>query len=133
MSDEKVTTVKVGGKEYELIKTGFAQAQQVSALAGWFGQHGQPLFAGLGKAQEKDAGTAETLLAALGSVSPEALVGLFDVVVGCGPKDAREHFDLEILIDGIMGFFENPAIRRVIERFFSSNEQSDQTENSSTT
>lgn len=133
MSEEGKAVVVVDGKEYHLIKTGFAQAQQVSALAGWFGQHGKPLFGALSGAQENGTGNVELVLSALGSVSPEALVGLFDVVVGCGPKVAREHFDLDILIDGVIGFFDNPAIRRVIERFFSSNEPSDQTENSSTT
>ena len=80
---------------------------------------------------EVEIGNADMVLSMFGAVTAEALVDLFEVVVGCPHSVAKKHFDLEILIEGVLAFFDNPAIRRVIDRFFTTNVTSDQTEESS--
>lgn len=137
MSEETVEVeeryFEVGGTKYKAIKTGFAQAEQVSGVARWLGKHGKEIFSNVqqqGKDGEAPTQELELVLAAFEVVSPQALVSLFDIVVGCGPEKAKKYFDIEILIDGVMAFFEQPSIRRVIDRFFTTSESSDQTEES---
>lgn len=130
--NETVKTFNVGGVEYQALKTGYGQAEQLSGVAQWLSRHGKGIFSGLSPEEEAENPTSEIelIMKALGKVTPKALVDLFDVVVGCGPAKAKEHFDIEILIDGTLAFFEQPAIKRVIERFFTSNDSSDQTDES---
>ena len=69
----------------------------------------------------------------LANVTSDALIDLFQVLVGCSKKDAEKYFDVGILVEVSMDVYENqPGIRRLIDRFFSTDESTESTEDSST-
>lgn len=120
-SEEINTVVELGGKSYDLMKTGFAQAQQVAGIGRWLSKHGAAMVAELSDSKEAQATSTnmDLVIKALGSFTAEALVDLFEVVTGCTTSVANKYFDIGILISGVIVLFDNPSIKRVIDRFFS--------------
>jgi hypothetical protein len=67
------------------------------------------------------AGGIEVIGVILEQLDADALIELFSLLFGCGIEVAREEFDVAILVDGAFAMYENsPAIKRVLNRFFSS-------------
>lgn len=129
------TKVTIGGKEYELIKTGYDQAVQISALGNWLGNYGLPVLDKLGKdGGEFGADSNSQLFSAiLVSLTPEALVTLFDVIIGCGLKDSKQYFDITVLIESIEVVWDRQvALRNLVNRFFSSTDSTSLPEETST-
>ena len=69
----------------------------------------------------------------LANVTSDALIDLFQVLIGCSKKDAEKYFDIGILVEVALDVYENqPGIQRLIDRFFSTDESTESTEDSST-
>ena len=132
---ESLEFVEVGGKNYRVIKKGREQAQQVVMVSRWLGTYGPGLVAGL---QGNDGSfEVESGFSFIGQIlenlTSDALVDLFSVLLGCSKKVAEEHFDIGILVDVLVEVYDGqPGIRRVIDRFFSTPESEEPTEDSST-
>lgn len=112
--------VLVGEKEYAVVKTGRAQAEQVVYLSKWLAKYGQGIFSSMKDIGSDDAGGLTFITMLLESLSADALIDLFIVLVGCAKEDAEVYFDVSILVDVLVDVYENqPAVKRLIERFFS--------------
>lgn len=132
--NEQIETIEVGGKEYRIIKTGRAQAEQVIQLTRWISKYGIPAL----NSMNTDGIDAENGLAFITTVveqlDADALIDLFIVLVGCSEEDAEVYFDVAILIEvAIEVYNRQPALRRIIERFFSAQDSEETSEESSTT
>lgn len=132
------TVVIVDGKEFDVVKTGIAQAEQVLDIGRWLAKFGGPVF---DAAKDEDeeikvediTGIFDMVGRALNVLTPEALVDLFALAIGCSKKFSREQFDIAILIEALQIIWDQqPAFRRVVERFFSSQDSSEQKESNST-
>lgn len=137
MSDEQVY-IEVGNNKYPLVKKGRAQAEQVVSLTRWISKYGMEAFsqiqASAEEVQGKERSGIEFILAAIGSLNADAILDLFVVVTGCTPAEAEEYFDVAQLIDAVtLVYQKQPAIRRVVERFFSPQQSEESTEESSMT
>lgn len=114
--------VTVGEKQYQVIKTGRAQASQVIALTKWINRHGVPSIKAI---QEKGVldnagGNVDFLLGILDVLTEDAVVDLFTVAVGCSPEESEIYFDVATLIDAVAAIYQGqPAIQRLVDRFFS--------------
>jgi hypothetical protein len=129
--------IEVGSKKYTVIKTGRAQAEQVVQFTRWLSMYGPSLLKDLQDVDE-DAlaagGGMAMITSILGNLSSDALIDLFTVLVGCSKKDSEKYFDVGILVDVALEVYENqPGIRRLIDRFFSTDESEEVSEDSSTT
>ncbi len=120
---ENTATIMVGEKEYNLEKHGMEQAQQVSSILNWLGKYGSSIAT---KVMDDDGnvtlgeGGIFQLLGVVGEVAtPDALVELFVVVTGCSKKEAKEHFNISTLIDGIEVLLGQEEYVKVVNRFFS--------------
>ena len=114
------TVFVIGGQEYNVVKKGVAQATQVSHLGGWLAKYGTQAYRAV-QNTETTAGGLEVVGVIVGNFDTDALLELFSLLFGCGMDVAREEFDIAILIDGVFAIYENsPAIKRVLNRFFSS-------------
>lgn len=133
------TKVTLGTKSYYLIKSGMDQASQMSELAKWLAKHGMPIFEALTARSEKAAqesekgekktSTTDLFMIILDHVTPDALIDLFSVIVGCPRKMSEKYFDIGILMDAAMVVWDNqPGIRRLVGRFFSTTDSSSPTE-----
>ena len=118
-------TVMVGDVEYNLFKTGAAQAKQVSDLLNWLGDYGEKLASVLvsdseeGEEPASALGSTWDMISAIGKVSsPEALVDLFLVVIGCNEEEAEKYFSLNTLIDGVQVLLSQKEYAKVLNRFF---------------
>lgn len=134
MSETKEGYIEVGGKQYEIVKTGRAHAEQVVLLTRWLGTYGPGLLEGV-QGSEEDISTSgvDMITSVLENVTSDALIDLFQVLVGCNKKDAEKYFDVGILVDVALDVYENqPGIQRLINRFFSTDESTESTEDSST-
>ena len=117
---EQEFTITVAGKEYSLIKKGIAQAQQVTEISKWLAEYGVPIFEKLSSDKGEVSSNMDLFRAILDSLSPQALVDLFAVVIGCTQKVAEKEFDVGVLVDALMIVWENqPGIRGLVNRFFS--------------
>lgn len=115
--------VEVGGKNYLIVKTGRAQAEQVILLTKWIAKHGMPA---LQKAQtEQRSATTEVngvqfIIEIIENLDADALIDLFVAAIGCSKEDAEVYFDIAILIDAVILIYnEQPAIKKLLDRFFS--------------
>lgn len=125
--------IDVGGKAYKIVKTGREHAEQVVLLTKWLGAYGPGLLEGLQSNEEDIGGGLEMITQILANVTSDALIDLFQVLVGCSAKDAEKYFDVGILVEVALDVYENqPGIRRLIDRFFSTDELIESTEDSST-
>ena len=133
MSETKIG-LEVGGKNYQIIKTGREHAEQVVMLTRWLGMYGPTLLEGVQGSDDAVESTGiEMITTVLGNVTSDALIDLFQVMVGCNKKDAEKYFDIGILVDVSLEVYESqPGIRRLIDRFFSTDESTESTEDSST-
>jgi hypothetical protein len=119
---EATEFVEVGGKKYVVIKMGRAQAEQVLAISRWISAHGFKVMSVAGaQGQSIQADNAfEFLSKIIDLLTADALIDLFVALVGCPKEDAEIYFDIGILVDVIlMVYEEQPAVRRLIDRFFS--------------
>ena len=118
MSEQKHIVV-VGDKEYELIKKGLAQAEQVTNLSKWLATYGLPIFEELSDGDD-DTTNTELFKAVLNNLSTDALIQLFVLVIGCSKRVAEQEFDIGILVDSILIIWEEqPGLRNLVNRFFS--------------
>lgn len=127
----------VDGKEYELIKKGRAQADQVIDLGKWISAYGLPaaslLFDDQGNISFENG--FDLISKVINVLDSDALIGLFSVIVGCSKKVSEKAFDAADLIDYTIYVYENqPSLKRVISRFFSedSSDQDMESESSMT-
>ena len=123
---EALEFVEVGGKQYRVIKTGRAQAEQALGLVRWISKHGAKAMQSIIPADgaEKKVGAAsgiEFLAKFIDALDADALIDLFTVLVGCSPEDSEVYFDIAILVDLVMETYNRQqSLRRLIDRFFSS-------------
>jgi dihydroorotase len=125
------TVFSIAGKDYDVLKKGRPQANQVAELGRWMATHGVKAY----KAVEEDdsSGGLEMVASVLASLSADALIELFIVVFGTTNKVADEEFDAALLLEGALALYnESPTIKAVIERFFSNSTATDGEEDSST-
>lgn len=116
MSEEVVTVFEFGGKEYDVVKKGFAQAEQVASLGTWLSEN----LSDLRLPDKDDLLVTDYLIALLGNLTGNSLVELFAIVFGCTLKDAKEEFDFGILIEGLVALYSGQkSFKRIIDRFFS--------------
>jgi hypothetical protein len=125
--------VEVGGKEYTVIKTGREQAEQVVQFTRWLSMYGPGLIEGLDANNLEGQSGMVMITSVLGNLTSDALIDLFQVLVGCSKKDAEKYFDVGILVDTALEVYENqPGIRRLLDRFFSTEDSPESTEEPST-
>lgn len=134
---EKLDKVKVGGKNYQVIKSGRAHAEQVLLLTRWFSRHGIPAIQKLQSERATitaDSGL-EMITEIMEALTTDALMDLFTALIGCAPEVTEVHFDINVLIDVLIEVYERQtAIRRLVERFFfTSDSEEESTEESSMT
>lgn len=122
--------VEVAGRTFELVKTGRGQAEQVVALGKWVNQYGLPALEGMMNEEGEVTfeGGLDLLQGIIGSLTADALLDLFVVILGCSKKFANENFDIALLIDAVFEVYDaQPSLGKVLSRFFS---QTTSTENS---
>lgn len=113
--------VNIAGVDYKVIKTGRAQAEQTVLIAKWLSKYGLPAIEKLNEDGKVRAdGGLDFINQLVDGLSADALIDLFTAVVGCPPEISETHFDVAVLLDTVMEVYNNqPAVRRLIERFFS--------------
>ncbi len=115
------TVFEIGGQQFDVIKKGLKQANQVAEIGRWLAVHGAPAYRATQQTGD-NAGGIEQVAAALATLSGDALMELYVTVFGCPYDLAEEEFDLNQLIDGIVALYENsPIVKRLVSRFFSGN------------
>ena len=118
-----IEKVKVGNREYTVVKVGIDQAEQVIALSKWLAQYGVPIFNRLANdetGQIPEMSNVELIGAILDGLEAEALVSLHSVLIGCTVNMSKKYFDIGQLIDVALTIWERqPGIRKVFGRFFS--------------
>jgi hypothetical protein len=119
---EKLYEVTLGTETFQIIKKGYAQAEQVVRIGQWLSKYGFPALSKVAPEGEIVLSNGYDVFSKILDVlDPEALIDLFMIVVGCNHDLAMEHFDIAILIDaGLTVYEEQPSFKRVISRFFSS-------------
>lgn len=125
---------EINGVNYSVVKKGRAQARQVAELARWLAIYGTSAYRKLQQSGDiAEMGGIELMALALGGLDEDALCELFSMVFGCPIDVANEHFDVALLIDGIVALYNNqPAIKRLVERFFSVSKPTSTSDDSST-
>lgn len=134
MSDA-IEFVEVGGKQYRVIKAGRAQAEQVLGLTRWISKHGSKAMKSVnsGDKEKTASGGIEFLTRFIDALDADALIDLFTVLVGCPPEDSEVYFDVAILVDVVIEVYNrNTSLRRLVDRFFSSGNSEEPTEDLST-
>ncbi len=128
--------VEIAGKTFELVKSGREQAEQVVSLGKWMNQYGLPALEGMMNEEGEIvfSGGLDLLQEIIGSLTADALIDLYIVVLGCSKKFADENFDIAVLIDAIVEVYEaQPSLGRVLSRFFSQTTSIENSEEPSTT
>lgn len=117
MAEETVVTVfEIGGEEYNVVKKGLAQAEQVANLGSWLSAN----LSEMRLPEGRDLVFTDYLIALLGSLSGRSLVEVFSIVFGCPKKVASEEFDFGLLIEGFMALYAGQtSFKRLVDRFFS--------------
>jgi hypothetical protein len=118
-NEEGLVVAVIGDVSYPLVKTGRAQARQVTSFTTWLSKYGAQALQGLQASNDADSGMG-ILLRFIQSLDEDALIDLFEVVIGC-PKEASElHFDAADLIEACVALYsDSPTIKRLVDRFFS--------------
>jgi hypothetical protein len=125
MSEETFNDlIEVGGKEYRVVKTGRAQAQQVVRMTKWISKHGmraiKEMRRDIPSSSMEDMSGVEFLGAFVEALDEDALIDLFMALIGCDKEDAEVYFDISILIDvAILVYNHQPALQKLIDRFLS--------------
>ena len=114
------TVFEIGGVEYNVVKRGLAQAQQVAEIGRWLAIYGAPAIRAIQDNPDfAEMGGMEVVTSMLGTLSGESLVELYSLVFGCPMEVANEYFDIAQMVDGIISLYENqPSIKRLVGRFF---------------
>ena len=127
-------TFEVGGQEFQLVKTGRDQAEQVVQIGQWLSLYGLAALQELADEEgniQIDNGV-EMIGTILGQLTADALIDLFSLIIGCPKSFAEKHFDIAILIDAVMFVYESQSsFQRVISRFFSQTTSTNDSEESS--
>src|SRR5512135_391079 len=125
------TVFQIGSEQFDVIKKGLRQANQIADLGRWLAVHGAPAYRAV-QSMGDTAGGVEQIGAALATLSGDALIELYVTVFGCSVALAEEEFDVSQLVDGIIALYNNsPIVKRLVSRFFSgSNSQPSEVENS---
>jgi hypothetical protein len=113
--------VTVGEKEYQVIKTGRAQAEQVVLISRWISKYGFRALKNISKdgTVEVESGV-DFISQIIDNLTADALIELFVALIGCSKEDAEVYFDIAVLIDVLVEVYNNqPAVRKLIDRFFS--------------
>jgi hypothetical protein len=134
--EDNVSTLEVAGKSFDLVKTGRDQAEQVIQLGKWVNTYGVPALQGMMNDEgEISFSSAFDLLGdVLETLTADALVDLYVLVLGCSKQFANKHFDIGTLIEALALVYESqPSIGRVLSRFFSLVSSEESTEEPSTT
>lgn len=120
-NDMTSSVINIGNKDYQLIKRGKEQADQVILFTQWLTQYALPIFEKFSNPEgSTDLSYIDLLSLLLDKLSSEALVSLFSVLVGCSYKVAEKEFDIGILIEAATVVWDNqPGLQRVVKRFFS--------------
>jgi hypothetical protein len=128
--------IEINGKPYSVVKTGRAQAEQVVQVTRWISRHGVKAIQSVqsDSLSLEGASGIEFLGKFVEALTPDALIDLFVVLVGCPKEDAEVYFDIAVLVDVALQVHERqPAVRRLVERFFSTpNSASDMVASSTT-
>jgi len=134
MREELVMTeIDLGGERYPVVKTGRAQARQVLQLTKWASKHGYRAARSIQPGGSQMTGL-EFILRMIDELDEDALMDLFTAVIGCDPAVSEAYFDIAVLIDAaILTYNNQPALQRLIDRFFSVPNSSGSTEERSTT
>jgi hypothetical protein len=113
--------VNVAGVDYKIVKTGRAQAEQTVKVTKWLSRYGLPAIEKLNSdSRAKAEGGLEFVNLLIESLDADALLDLFTALVGCEPEVTEVHFDVAVLLDTVVEVYNNqPAVRKLIERFFS--------------
>lgn len=132
---ESKTVFVVGEKEYNVVKVGIGQAQQVADLSKWLSRYGSEMAKAL--ISHNDSFTAESVMeviaSLMGVIDTQGVLNLFILVFGCTKREAEEYFDVSLLLEGATALAENqPAIKRIADRFFSERTSTPPMEESST-
>lgn len=118
---EQLDYVEVGEKKYAVIKIGRAQAEQVLLVTKWIAKHGIPAFQ-KARTDGKDF-TSENAIAFISDIveylTADALIDLFTAMVGCSKEESELYFDISILVEVVIEVYNRqPAVRRLLDRFF---------------
>lgn len=128
--------VEFGGKKFDLVKTGRAQARQVYWITRWLSKYGVAALRNISESgtQLNTEQGLEFLGKLMENLNEDALIDLFVAATGCEKEEAEVYFDIAILVDAVIKIWDNqPSIRKLIERFFSSTKSTPPVEESSTT
>lgn len=133
---EVLEFVTIGDKEYRVIKTGRAQAEQVAHLTRWLSVHGARAIA---RVQEdanlmgENLSGVESFVRFLGVLDADAIIDLFIVLTGCTKEEAEVYFDIAIMVDvAIEVYNRQTSLRRLLDRFFSQSNSGSTSEEPST-
>lgn len=122
MDTATATHFPVGDSVLNLITVGRAQARQIAHLGRWLSQHGQRVMAVVGSRQDEEPGLLNgiTFLAELlNSLDEDALLEIFQIILGVDEKFAEKYFDVAVLLDAaILVYQEHPSVRKLLDRFF---------------
>ena len=130
MSDkESVTVFQVGDKKYDVVTKGIAQARQVARMGALLGRYGVPIYKKLSEDNTDGVFSldgVEVLTSVLSTMDEDALISMFIMTFGCTREVAEEYFDIELMIDGMVALYNHqPAIQKLVSRFFSNTPSSD--------
>lgn len=126
----------INGKPYALITTGRQQAIQVQGLTKWIARHGSSILTDLQNQEElgeSDNGI-QFILDLVGQLDADALIDFFQALSGCTTEEAELYFDAAVLIEAVIVVYENhPTVRRLFERFFSTQDSEEEKQPESST
>jgi hypothetical protein len=120
MSEKNI--VVVNEKEYQVIKTGRAQAEQVVQLTRWISKHGVKAIKSMQSADGSVTfgDNTELLGKVADALTTDALIDLFQLLIGCSKEDAELFFDISVLVDvAVEVYNRQTAVRKLVGRFFS--------------
>ena len=133
--DGSPTVFEVGGQRFDIDKRGVEYAAQFGRLTAWLGTNGVGALmaaydAGVISDEDVDGNVSIDVLSRVMEygLTPEAVIDLGAIILGCDYEFAEEHFDPGWLGDGVLTLLDvkpgiSAAFARVWERFFLAGEQ----------
>ena len=134
--EENANILEVSGKSFDLVKTGRDQAEQVIQLGKWVNTYGVPALQGMmdDEGEISFSSGFDLLGDVLQTLTADALIDLYVLILGCSKQFANKHFDIGTLIEALALVYDaQPSIGRVLSRFFSLVSSEETTEEPSTT
>jgi hypothetical protein len=121
----------INGEEFTVVKRGRAQAEQVVNASTWLTRYGKDMYDKV--SDSESASGLEIFMSIVESLSADALIDMFVVVFGCDKAFADEHFDVAMLIEGVVALYDGSnSVKELVSRFFSNSASKATTESSST-